>query len=60
MTELKKCPFCGGDARGCSCDRFDGYQGDCTIWRVKCLECKIIIQRGTKEKAIEAWNRRAE
>ena len=28
--------------------------------RLKCLECKIIIQRGTKEKAIEAWNRRAE
>ena len=60
MTEPIKCPFCGGDARAYSYDPYDGYQGDCTVWRVKCLECKLIIQRGTKEKAIEAWNRRAE
>ena len=40
-------------------DPYDGYQGDCTVWRVKCLECKSIIQRRTKEEAIEAWNRRA-
>ena len=51
MTELKKCPFSGGEANIESYDPYDGYQGDCTVWRVKCLECKIIIQRGTKEKA---------
>ena len=60
MTELKKCPFCGGEANIESYDPYDGYQGDCMVWRVKCLECKAIIQRRTKEEAIEAWNRRAE
>ena len=37
MTELKKCPFCGSEAEIESYDPYDGYQGDCTVWRVKCL-----------------------
>ena len=60
MTELKKCPFCGGEANIESYDPYDGYQGDCTVWRVKCSECKVIIQKRTEKEAIEAWNRRAE
>ena len=60
MAELKKCPFCGGEARAYSCDPFDGYQGNFTVWRVQCYECRAIIQRKTREKAIADWNRRAE
>lgn len=60
MTELKKCPFCGGEAEAYSYDAYDGYQGDLAVWRVQCQQCRAFIQRGTKEEAIEAWNRRAE
>ena len=58
MNELKPCPYCGGEANIESYDPYDGYQGDCTVWRVKCIECKAFIQRGTKDEAIAAWNRR--
>ena len=56
MSELKPCPFCGGEATiedngdfvDVSCkDMF------CRGW-TSCLEFK------TKQQAIEAWNRRAE
>lgn len=57
MSELKPCPFCGGEANIESYDPYDGYQGyqvDCTVWRVKCIECKALIQRGIKDEAIAA------
>ena len=60
MNELKKCPFCGGEAETYSYDMFDGYQGDLAVWRVQCCQCRAIIQRKTREKAIADWNRRAE
>ena len=52
MEELKRCPFCGGEAKiaeyGC-------YSVYCTQF---CCEQTIAYQ--DKETAIEAWNRRAE
>ena len=60
MDELKKCPFCGGEAEAYSYDMYDGYQGYLAIWRVQCRWCRAIIQRGAKEEAIADWNRRAE
>ena len=60
MTELKKCPFCGGEANIESYDPYDGYQGNFTVWRVQCYQCRALIQRKTREKAIADWNRRAE
>ena len=58
MTEVKKCPFCGGEAQVYS-DTIDAL-GDFTVWRVQCYQCRAIIQRKTREKAITDWNRRAE
>ena len=59
MTELKPCPFCGGE------NIFvDGYEHDAGIrWRVLCLDCMATVDDGTiqqKYRAIEAWNRRVE
>lgn len=51
LAELKKCPFCGGEAEIIGCE---------SAWIV-CKECyaKTGIFN-TKEEAIEAWNRRME
>lgn len=59
MTELKKCPFCGSEAEieeytdgtyavVCSCNISECEVQPTTYWHY------------SKEKAIEAWNRRAE
>lgn len=58
-TELKPCPFCGGEAEL----TFNG--NDYVLWRyVECLnpECKVQTQQKTqsKEQAAIAWNTRAE
>ena len=54
MSELKPCPFCGGEAE------FSIFDNICNV---VCKECRI----GTRyehvsehEKAVKAWNRRAE
>lgn len=60
MSELKKCPFCGGEAKAISYDPYDGYQGYLTVWLIACKKCTAMLQRKTKEQAIEAWNRRTE
>jgi Lar family restriction alleviation protein len=53
MEELKKCPFCGGEA--ILYKSFD-YVNKC---RVECTNCNICTQNyDTKGEAIEAWNRR--
>lgn len=53
MGELKKCPFCGGEA--ILYKSFD-YVNKC---RVECTNCNICTQNyDTKGEAIEAWNRR--
>ena len=60
MTELKKCPFCGGEAEVKSYDPFDGYQGNCKLWLIQCAGCGVLLKRRMEKEAIEAWNRRAE
>lgn len=50
--ELRRCPFCGGEAK---VSLFLGYYG------VACTECLGTMMPGyktTKEESIEAWNRR--
>lgn len=56
MSEpLKSCPFCGGKAEYKTCCSVQPY---IPHW-VKCVECGAEWPiRGTKKKAIEAWNRR--
>ena len=49
MTELKPCPFCGGEAKLSS----NGKE-------VVCLGCEALGPFcDTEAEAIEAWNRRA-
>lgn len=57
MAELKKCPFCGGEAE------VDWYtdNGNETHWFVYCCDCSCELSFGakiSKEQAIEAWNNR--
>lgn len=51
--KLKPCPFCGGTPIVSGCNY--------TLWIVVCKECNISIgYKETKEKAIDAWNKRVE
>lgn len=55
MAELKPCPFCGGIPEICGGGGEEGY-----FW-VYCFSCGAEMKGDEiKEKAIEAWNRRAE
>lgn len=52
MTELKPCPFCGGEA-----ELHDVYS--IKLYWCKCEECGAETQaEDIIEKAIENWNRR--
>jgi Lar family restriction alleviation protein len=51
MTELRKCPFCGGEA-----ETYSYYFNE---WYIGCRECSCDLGVfDTKEEAIEAWNKR--
>lgn len=58
MDELKRCPFCGGEA---SLDEIpptpflDEYS---TYYSVGCKECNIGWYEESREQAIAVWNRR--
>ena len=51
MTELRPCPFCGGEAH---LQPFMGY------WTVGCTDCfgAVVGKIETKEEAIKEWNKR--
>lgn len=53
MEKLKKCPFCGGEAKV--------FETDLNTFRVICAECSCSVGRYwyyKKEEAITAWNTR--
>lgn len=57
MMELKPCPFCGGSARFVEL-RYDKYSAGfvkCNKKGIACCEQSVVQ---TREKAVEAWNRR--
>lgn len=58
MSELKPCPFCGGEAQhiiGSS------YEYGSRAHAVECCKCSLVGGvRGTEAEAIEAWNTRSE
>ena len=57
MTELKPCPFCGGEATFGGSEHVKPY--DKPYWYVVCFNCGASVYGNEdKEKAVEAWNRR--
>lgn len=54
MSELKKCPFCGGEAVVSWNFRYEVYE-------VQCTKCNGTYTHwyGCVDEEIEAWNRRA-
>lgn len=61
MTELKPCPFCGGDAHLRTTDFTDGCRGfEMRAVYVQCAECGARTIESRREAfAVEDWNRRA-
>ncbi len=56
MGETKNCPFCGGESEASTVERFDD------VWKVVCFNPGCGAEVGnfnTRERALEAWNRRA-
>ena len=58
MAELKPCPFCGGEAK------LDHLVKSSIVWCKCCMastkSMEFSPEYASDEKAIEAWNRRAE
>ena len=62
MAELKPCPFCGGSAR-ISADTEAKRDSMGRLWAFTAVCDRCCASSGltfTPERAIEAWNRRAE
>ena len=63
MSELKPCPFCGGDAmmvHPSNADHF-GYVHSSVRCKTRgCRGSEFELWRGTDDEAIAAWNTRAE
>lgn len=64
MTELKPCPFCGGQARiqaKYSWQWVDDLSGDKPeLFRVRCGNCDAARVASTEQRVIDKWNTRAE
>ena len=58
MAELKPCPFCGGEAK------LEHLSKSSMVYCLSCKASSKLIEYApdyaSDEKAIEAWNRRAE
>ena len=55
MTELKPCPFCGGEAKVewlCNAEPYF------STFQTVCTDCGIYIEVGSEEEAIKRWNTR--
>lgn len=57
-TDLKPCPFCGGEATTWSYDPYDGYQGRNEVYCAGCKTCGVHYSSSTKTTATDKWNRR--
>lgn len=68
MTELRACPFCGGEAELCcngptpeQVQQAVSWQGDYDVsYYVRCMTCQQQFELPTKEMAVAAWNTRAD
>ena len=57
MSELKPCPFCGGNNVHNAEARCFGHS---SRWAIVCCDCSARVERSTKQKALNAWNRRVD
>ena len=59
MSELKPCPFCGGEAYYRS--HLDPTVGECSTVRCDNMDCPVfpLVDREAGGDAITAWNTRA-
>lgn len=57
MSEIKPCPFCGGEARRFDIEDGENAGGSC----VSCTRCLASghVEFGRKENFVTAWNNRA-
>lgn len=51
VSELRPCPFCGGEAELC-------YRETGQAFLVGCTKCEASSPFGTEEEVIAAWNKR--
>ena len=58
MNDLKLCPFCGGKAVLTESVNTQTFRVECMNSGCYCY--KTLVSFPDKEKAIEAWNRRAD
>lgn len=63
MNELKRCPFCGGEAFMYHSKAHESIiLGEKVAFKgatfIECGACNCIISEPTEEKAIQAWNTR--
>ena len=58
--ELKKCPFCGGEAEVNYYKSAESWYAECALSKGACATIPCTYPYPTKEEAIEAWNRRVE
>lgn len=62
MTELKPCPFCGGEAKVCS--RYRKGVANRVMYWIECKACGVAQSHhelsgyNSAAKATRAWNRR--
>ena len=56
---LAPCPFCGRKVNEPFYhDPYDGYQGTCGYYIIRCHGCGADVSGATQEDAILKWNRR--
>lgn len=56
---LLPCPFCGRVANEpYYYDPYDGYQGDCGYYVIKCFSCGAEVSGATQEDVVKKWSRR--
>jgi len=57
-TEIKSCPFCGGEGR-VAFDDEPCYHGSSGLYFVVCKDCNArATSKNNEEEAISVWNKR--
>ena len=62
MTKLKRCPFCGGEAKTEQCEDITyNAKGKARIYpytAVYCVDCGAKIEEQDEEELVDMWNTR--